>query len=886
MADQIKNPDKSLDSFAEHAHGDAAQELKRFQDGLEFINNVRNGLVAQNNIEQTGAVDGDATIIIGNDSGVVAIPKMQNINSIGRFDIRGELGEGGFAKVYLAYDPILRREIAVKVLKINQHSSTEAFARFQREARAAATLSHPNIVPVFDVGVEGSQSYIVSAYCEGSSLAQWIEKRKTINLQEAAEIVVALAGAVEHAHQRGIIHRDIKPANVLVEGAKDSAKTIVERLRVTDFGLAKIANNLDQLETVDGAIVGTPAFMSPEQAMGEEVTKTTDVYSTGVVLYQLLTGQLPLLGETHLKTLYSITNEDPQPPSRLNPTIPKDLDAICLKCLNKLPQQRYDSAFELAEDLNRWRRGEPVSARMATLQERVLKWCDRNRLATAAASGISIAGLLVFWSLIFGLRESLRATALAKENAAQAIKNAKELEEATFVANQTTSYLESVMVSTLGDNRYPNTKSIKNNVDPRIHSLKSSATLATYLGRYANDNKNFDLAKKAFSFAIEEFKKLDEEGHMTTGAVVSYVTAHDQLAHASYQLGEHENRAKNLRTSLKLWQRRIRLGDVNERHTITLARCYMNLSLVENPKDNANKAHEILKPLLDSNVEARWMAAKNLGNLSDFSTGQESLDAIENAIELASRNGDETFTIQLFNKAMLHFGRQNQPEKASEHWERAVALGNRLLKVNPESTNLNNTLAQIYYNRASVSASAESRIELLSEALALMQVDVKKSPEAKSAQQYYMTLVNLAISHLMVGNNMQALLNLTEAVNVMESYNKKEFLIAAKFLKLRAISAFDPMRALKESRELHIKPKDPSIVDTCILARAQINARAYSAAKSGTEKTKLFEDTVADLISLTPGSRADADTLKLVQTGVEFADMLKDERIKKVFKIE
>ncbi len=373
---------------------DVAAELVRFQDGLAFINAVRNDLRSGQNTETPADLQATDR---GNVPGNRHAAASEAPANLGRFDIRKTLGKGGFASVYLAFDPVLNREVAVKVLNAGDSVSVDSKTRFEREARVTALLSHPNIVPVFDAGTCNGDSYIVSKYCQGTSLQRWIEDRDgQIELPLAVRIVAKIAMAVEYAHQRGVIHRDLKPANVMVESTEETSEAtqVPDQLRITDFGLAKLASDKDQLETVDGAILGTPAYMSPEQAESDTVTAASDVYSMGVILYRLITGKLPLVGETHLQTIYAIAHEQPNSPSHVNPAVSRDLEAICLKCLQKQPSQRYRSAFELSVDLQAWLAGKPVSARLASLPERVAKWSRRNPVLSLALIATTLA--LVF----------------------------------------------------------------------------------------------------------------------------------------------------------------------------------------------------------------------------------------------------------------------------------------------------------------------------------------------------------------------------------------------------------------------------------------------------------------------------------------------------------
>jgi WD40 repeat protein len=336
------------------------------------------------------------------------------LSALGRFAIRRELGRGGFGIVFLADDPVLGRAVALKVPRPEVLVTAELRQRFQREARASAGLDHPHIVPVHEVGEVGSLCYIVSAYCPGISLAQWLNQQtEPVPVRDAAALLRDLAGAVQHAHAHGVVHRDLKPANILlVSGGvvsgewseREPVATIhhspltTHQPKITDFGLAKLAQEEHPgAETQSGAIVGTPQYMAPEQAAGKnrEVGPAADVYALGAMLYELLTGRPPLQGETHLDTLLQVQFSEPLPPTRLRPKLPRDLETICLKCLEKEPARRYGAACELAADLDRFLAGEPIDARPAGRLERTWKWARRRPAAAALLLVSSLAALAV-----------------------------------------------------------------------------------------------------------------------------------------------------------------------------------------------------------------------------------------------------------------------------------------------------------------------------------------------------------------------------------------------------------------------------------------------------------------------------------------------------------
>jgi serine/threonine-protein kinase len=332
--------------------------------------------------------------------------------SLGRFQLRRELGRGTFGIVYLAYDPGLGREVALKVPRLDALADPQLRERFQREARAAAGLEHPHVVPVYEAGEVGPVCYIASAYCPGPTLAQWLKQRdQPVLVRQAAALVALLADGVHHAHTRGVVHRDLKPANVLLavspteahapSGQPAESGFLDATPRIADFGLAKILLEAGEASpTQSGAIVGTAEYMAPEQAGGkrEEVGPAADIYALGVILYELLTGRPPLQAETPLETLLLVRSEDPLPPGRLRPKLPRDLETICLKCLQKEPRQRYASAQALGDDLRRFLAGEPVQARPTPAWVRGLKWAKR-RPASAALLGVSAVALLALGGL-------------------------------------------------------------------------------------------------------------------------------------------------------------------------------------------------------------------------------------------------------------------------------------------------------------------------------------------------------------------------------------------------------------------------------------------------------------------------------------------------------
>ncbi len=384
--------------------------------------------------------------------GADAPPECANGNGgphLGRFRILRELGRGAYGIVFLAHDPRLRREVALKVPRPHGLATPELRERFLNEARAAAGLDHPNLVPVYEAGEAGPVCYIASAYCPGPNLAEWLRGRADpVPHREAAALLATLADAIQHAHARGVIHRDLKPSNILLaacglagETAKPQAAEPVPK--ITDFGLAKCLGGGDGAQTASSTVLGTPSYMAPEQAAGRpgQVGPAADVYALGAVLYEVLTGRAPFRAETPFETVRQVIEDDPVPPRRLRPDCPRDLETVCLKCLHKEPQRRYGSAAELAEDVRRFLDGTPIRARPTGRVERAAKWARRRpALAALLATAAAAAAALLLGSLWYGaVLQGERDRALAGEAEANRLSRLAEEQRAQLALRELTA---------------------------------------------------------------------------------------------------------------------------------------------------------------------------------------------------------------------------------------------------------------------------------------------------------------------------------------------------------------------------------------------------------------------------------------------------------------
>jgi hypothetical protein len=288
------------------------------------------------------------------------------------YEIGELLGRGGMGLVFKARQKALKRDVALKIVVSGAHAGAQERARFRTEAEAVARLGHPGIVQIYEVGEQAGCPYLALEFVGGGSLAEQLDGTP-MPPRRAAQLVLDLARAVQHAHEQGIVHRDLKPANVLLTGAGVA--------KVADFGLAKLLD-VEQGQTHTGAVLGSPSYMAPEQAEGRvrAIGPATDVYALGAILYELLTGRPPFVGASFLETLDQVRTHDPAPPQVLQPKVPADLAAICLKCLEKDPPQRYLAAAALAHDLERFLRGEAIAARKMTLWDQAARLVRRSQL--------------------------------------------------------------------------------------------------------------------------------------------------------------------------------------------------------------------------------------------------------------------------------------------------------------------------------------------------------------------------------------------------------------------------------------------------------------------------------------------------------------------------
>jgi tetratricopeptide (TPR) repeat protein len=505
------------------------------------------------------------------------------IPQIPGYEVLGLLGRGGMGLVFRARHVALNRLVALKVMRGGAGAEPQHRARFHIEAEAVASLQHPNIVQIHDVGEHDGCPYFAMELVEGGTLAERLAEGLPTP-DEAARLTEVLARAMHRAHQRGIVHRDLKPANVLLQTAdlKSQISDLQSAVpKITDFGLAKRFEDDGPAPTRTGAILGTPAYMAPEQAWGrpQDIAPPVDVYALGAILYEMLAGRPPFRGASDVETLYLLRAAEPARPSGLRPGIARDLETICLKCLHKEPARRYATAEELADDLRRYREGEPVRARPVGRGERLLKWA-RRRPAVAAlagclllAAGAVVAGVMAHEMQLRAERDraekNLRVAVAAVEKMLTEVAEKdlhseprSEIKRRRLLEKALAFYEE--LLSDRGD-------------DPALRRETALARLRVAdIRRWLDDRAG---AEEAYGQAIAQFTQLDKESPSEPEHRQHLAYAHNYRGEVFRAASRWEEALADYNAALAL-QEPLAQAPGRPDHLLDLARTRYNLGLL------------------------------------------------------------------------------------------------------------------------------------------------------------------------------------------------------------------------------------------------------------------------------------------------------------------
>ncbi len=538
---------------------------------------------------------------------------------LGRFDLVRELGRGGFGIVYLAHDPTLERLVALKVPRPEFLMHAGLRQRFLHEARAAAGLDHPNLVPVYEVGEAGPVCYLAAAYCPGTSLAAWLRERADpVPPREAAALLATLAEAVHHAHRHGVVHRDLKPANVLLafsgvvdESVRPQAAFVP---KITDFGIAKV-QGAGTTDTTTGVVLGTPSYMAPEQALGSSanVGPAADVYALGVILYEMLTGRPPFRGTTPVETLDLVRSQEPVPPRQLQPQLPLDLDTVCLKCLEKDASRRYGSAEALADDLRRFLEDRPIVARPVGRGERLWRWCRREAavagllaaVLVVLAAGATVSGALAVRANAKA-KEAEESAAIARQEAERADRKAEEAEKAE------SETLASYRAST--DDVIEQLIGSKPDLGPqeRAYLEKTLTRWQEFARRHGDDERSQairaeghfrvgllwqklgkrDVALKEYEQATVLYKKLAKALPAVPDYQRGLATTHNNLGNLLRDLGKRDEARQEYERAREIQRKLLGASPGVPEYRLELARTHNNLGLLLKDLGELDEARE------------------------------------------------------------------------------------------------------------------------------------------------------------------------------------------------------------------------------------------------------------------------------------------------------
>jgi eukaryotic-like serine/threonine-protein kinase len=553
---------------------------------------------------------------------------------VGEYDILDKIGHGGMGLVLKARHRRLKRTVALKLIKVGQLAEEQEVARFLVEARAAAHLKHPNIVAVYDVGEHAGSPFFTMEYVEGQSLHKLISERP-LQPQRAATIIRKLALAVGYAHESGILHRDLKPQNILLDK--------YEEPKITDFGLATNAQENSQL-TATGTVLGTPSYMPPEQARGkhEEMGKWSDVYSLGATFYETLVGRPPFTAATLGETLQQVMTVDPVSPRSLNPAIPRDLETICLKCLEKNPARRYQTGQELADELQRFLDDRPILARPTSRTEKFVRWCRRNPVIAGAIAAVSLAAVFAIVSLWIGLSQALAA----KEEANDALNHSMDIVEDLLVGINEETLLEQPGMQPIKAKIYAKAQTSLEKLLPKLERSKrlpeTIARVQLQMGQVKVQLGDHKEGLRLMTVANESLEKMHENDATNVKVLTNLSKVKTEIGRLYFNQRDLKAASAPILQSLELRRKLVELEPDNTEAAQLLANSEMNVGLLEENLGNPQKALEQYEAAQWRRKALLTKEPANVGILRDQAKGLSELGLLR-ARQQKLREAEELF---------------------------------------------------------------------------------------------------------------------------------------------------------------------------------------------------------------------------------------------------
>jgi len=723
----------------------------------------------------------------------------------GKYIIEKKLGEGGMGAVYLAFDQSLNRKVALKVITSKDN---ELIERFQREAQSVAKLQHPNIVKVYEAGMIGKQSYFTMDYIEGTSLDKlialstafrkgWVDPKASppkfqLDGRNIAKIIYQVASAVQYAHSQNVIHRDIKPANILIDKAG--------RAYIADFGLAKQLTGLDQSLTMTGATIGTPSYMSPEQAMGlkDDIDARSDIFCLGTTLYHCLTGQMPFTGSEIYEVLNKVINEDPPNPSAVMNIVPKDLETICLKAMEKDKGKRYQSASDFASDIKKYFQGQSIKAKRTSRLYKLWVKAKKNKIASFSIAGAAV----ILISLIVGL-------AISSANKKREIREYREKIFKEYIGER---YDETVALSNKLLALSPQDEEIKavlKKSQAAVKAREEKLTAEKEAEKAKADKMQAEKTKRAKAKAI-----LDRAGGAPTPDLKIKIAREALEADSSfgdaYQVIGYAYKEKDdYPKAVEFFSKAIEV-------TPTLAYSYYERALInERVYKKMNEAIPDFEKVLqyDPNSHIGWYAKGNIElNKKEY---DKSLEGFTKAIALYSDYADA-----YVNRGGVYLEGKGELDKAVADFTEAIRLNPRLFEAYAnrsgaylhkgefdkviadctEAIKLNPRSANVYANRSGAYCSKGEFDKAIADCNEALKLDPK----------YAEAYTNRGISYYNKGELDAAMADLNEAIRLNPEYSKAYTTRAGVFCNKREFE-----KAIADCGEaIRLDPKDAKVYNT------------------------------------------------------------------------